>query len=94
MKIGRKKYQRLSVKVVLIILGITLVVSNISGIVLYRYFSNVMMNQMKKDNQVTVNQLSSEIDNIYEEAQKYGQQILINKSVQEYFSEDSPDSVV
>lgn len=94
MKIGRKKYQRLSVKVVLIILGITLVVSNISGIVLYRYFSNVMMNQMKKDNQVTVNQLSSEIDNIYEEAQKYGRQILINKSVQEYFSEDAPDSVV
>lgn len=94
MKKHRRKYQRLSVKIVMIILGITLVVSNVSGIVLYRYFSNVMREQMRKDNQVTVNQLSAEIDDIYEEAVKFSQQILINKSVQKYFSEDAPDSVV
>lgn len=94
MKTYRKKFRRLSVKIVIIILGITLVVSNVSGFILYRYFSNVMRNQMIKDNQVTVDQLSSEINGIYDEAQKFSQQILINKSVQKYFSEDSPDSVV
>lgn len=94
MKKHCRRYQRLSVKIVMIILGITIVVSNVSGIGLYRYFSNVMREQMRKDNQVTVNQLSAEIDDIYEEAQKFSQQILINKSVQKYFSEDVPDSVV
>ncbi len=90
----RKKRWKLNAKIVVMILLIALAVSLVTGLALYRYFSQSMVERIKKDNQVKFDQVAGRFDEIYEEALRYGQQISIDPSVQALLSTERYPSVM
>ncbi len=90
----RKKRWKLNAKIVVMILLVALAVSLMTGLVLYRYFSQSMVDRIKRDNQVKFDQAAGRLDEIYEEALRYGQQISIDPAVQALLSTEHYPSVV
>lgn len=94
MKLHRKKRWKLNAKIVLVILLIALAVSLVTGVMLYQYFSQSMVERIKKDNQAKFDQIVTEIDEIYNEALRYGQQISVDPTVQSFLSTRQYPSVL
>ena len=84
---------KISTKISFYIIIITLLISAGSGTMIYRYFSDMIVTQLKLDNEAKLDLVVRDLNHIYEEAYKYGQYVSVNKEVQQYLLKDKNPSV-
>lgn len=84
---------KISTKISFYIVIITVLISAASGTMIYRYFSDMIVTQLKLDNEAKLDLVVRDLNRIYEEAEKYGQYVSVNKEVQKYLLEDENPSV-
>lgn len=84
---------KISTKISFYIVIITVLISAASGTMIYRYFSDMIVTQLKLDNEAKLDLVVRDLNRIYEEAEKYGQYVSVNKEVQKYLLKDENPSV-
>ena len=85
---------KLSFKISIAIFLITLLISSLSGYMLYRFFSDILLTSLNKDDRIKLDAVVEDVNGIMRETDKYGQHIAVNRTVQHYMVTNQYASVV
>lgn len=88
------KPRKLSKKIMLLIIVVNLSICTVGSLVLYKYFSEILIRQMWKDSQVNFERAVLQYDSVFEEIERYAAQISIETIIQNYLAAEAYDSVV
>lgn len=89
----KKRTKKLWVRIVMILLGITLLISFITATMLYRYFFKAVEARLEISSRQRFNELVQDMNEVYQEAINFGQHISISEDICTYLQKTEYNTI-